>query len=743
MIRSLALSLGALTINACGSEQEPSESPIRVEIVETESGYQFTRGGEPYVINGAGMSGNDIEDFASHGGNSIRTWTTKNESFSTRKLLDDAHANGVSVALGLSMMTERWGFDYNDDAFVAEQLASFREEVLKYRDHPALLFWIIGNELNHEYTNSKVYDAVNDVAAMIRELDPNHPTTTTLAGIDERALNDIEERAPKLDFVSFQVYGGLYSLPDYVRKLHFTGPFVVSEWGAIGYWEVDKTTWDAPIEATSSEKADIFMRGRSEVLASIEEQLLGSYAFLWGQKQERTPTWFGMFTEDGEETEVVDVMHYLWTGSWPDNRVPQVHSLQLDGKGPLANSTFTEGEEFMALVDATDPDGDSLIFDWELKPESQPIETGGDYEEGVANLGGFIGKQEGAKVSITAPEPGFYRLFVYVRDGNGHAGHANIPFRVRDEFEQRLDGQVMAVVYSGYRESQHPDRGDGAVNPTDAEILEDLEILVENGFDLIRLYDTGNSSSATLRLIREQNLPINVLLGVWLRAEVSNHEGCPWLDEAIPDNVLAANAALNEVELQRGIKLAREFENTVVAVNVGNEALVDWNDHMVPVDKVIEYVRAVKGAIIQPVTVADNYAWWIRDGAALAAELDFVGVHTYPAWENKTIDQALDYTIENIHGVQAALPDKPIAILEAGWASLASEFGERANEADQARYFRELKKWAEEASTTVFFFEAFDEPWKGNPNDPNGAEKHWGLFNVDRTPKKAMLGSVQ
>jgi exo-beta-1,3-glucanase (GH17 family) len=146
-------------------------------------------------------------------------------------------------------------------------------------------------------------------------------------------------------------------------------------------------------------------------------------------------------------------------------------------------------------------------------------------------------------------------------------------------------------------------------------------------------------------------------------------------------------------------------------------------------------VRRVKQAVPQPVTVADNYEWWIRDGAPLAAELDFLGVHTYPAWEQKSIDEALAYTIDNIEAVHAALPDKPIAILEAGWATVAEEFSEQASEANQARYYAEISDWASDANITVFFFEAFDEPWKGNPDNADGAEKHWGLFNVDRTPK--------
>jgi exo-beta-1,3-glucanase (GH17 family) len=298
-----------------------------------------------------------------------------------------------------------------------------------------------------------------------------------------------------------------------------------------------------------------------------------------------------------------------------------------------------------------------------------------------------------------------------------------------------LAGEVMAVAYSGFREGQHPDRGNGAINPTDNEILEDLRILVAHGFRLIRLYDSGENSRTTLGLIRQHELPIKVLLGMWLDAEVSNHEGCPWLDAPIPDDQLAANARKNALELRHGIALAREYADIVVAVNVGNEALVEWNDHMVPLDRVIAYVRDVKAAIEQPVTVADNYAWWIKAGAPLAAEVDFVGVHTYPAWEEKSIDDALAYTIENITGVRTALPGSTIAVLEAGWATTATEFGERASEGNQKRYYRELLEWATATNVTVFFFEAFDEPWKGNPDNPLGAEKHWGLFNVDRTPK--------
>ena len=718
-------------------------SPIKVEIIRTNTGYQLLRGGEPYEIRGAGMGVDDIERFASRGGNSIRTWNTVGEYQDTRALLDAAQEYGITVALGLPMRAERHGFDYDDTEAVAAQLELIRGEVLKYRDHPALLAWLIGNELNHSYTNPAVYDAVNDVAAMIHELDPNHPASSTMSGLHADVIAEIAARAPELDFLSFQVYGSLFGLPQFLADNEIDRPFMVTEWGTIGYWEMENTAWGVPVELNSSEKADVFSRAYREILTPLQDGgLIGDYAFLWGQKQERTSTWFGLLTADGEATETVDVMERAWTGGEPANRAPRVNTLLLDGETARQSVTLNENEIYDAVVNVTDPDGDEISYRWEVKPESGSSASGGDFEAAIENIEGNLAPTDEATTQLTAPAAGAYRLFVYAYDGQGNAAHANIPFLVEAGLVQSTDaliaGEVMAVAYSGFREGQHPDRGAGANNPSDAEILEDLQILLANDLRLIRMYDTDENTLRTLQLIREHGLPVKVLLGIWLRAEISNHEGCPWLDEPIPQQRLDANVLRNAAEVQRGIELASEFDDIVVAVNVGNEALVDWNDHMVSLDSVIEYVRLVKASVEQPVTVADNYEWWIRDGAPLAAEVDFIGVHTYPVWENKAIDEALDYTIDNIRRVRTALPDKPIAILEAGWATSATEFGERANEAGQARYFEEMSAWSEATNTTVFFFEAFDEPWKGDENDPLGAEKHWGLFFVDRTPKQVL-----
>ncbi|MCU4174431.1 glycosyl hydrolase family 17 protein [Carboxylicivirga sp. N1Y90] len=296
-----------------------------------------------------------------------------------------------------------------------------------------------------------------------------------------------------------------------------------------------------------------------------------------------------------------------------------------------------------------------------------------------------------------------------------------------------------AVCYSGFRSGQHPDRGEGAKNPTDAQILEDLQIISKDSlFSLIRLYDSGENSQSVLRIIQEEKLNIKVMLGIWLRAELSNHESCAWLSEPIPQEELDHNKKLNVKEIEMGINLANKYSGIVVAVNVGNEALVDWNDHKVHEDTIISYVNRVKQFIAQDVTVAENYEWWAAHGAKLAQAVNFISIHLYPVWEGKDIDEAMSYSIANVQKVRDALPQSKIVISEAGWASVASEFGERASEEKQAMYYNELMQWSEEMNITTFFFEAFDEDWKGDPNNMMGAEKHWGLYTVDRLPKEVI-----
>ncbi|MCY3622487.1 MAG: hypothetical protein OXH68_12355 [Gammaproteobacteria bacterium] len=404
-----------------------ADSAVRVEVAAVEDGYTLKRDGKPYLVKGAGLAGMDVATVAARGGNSIRTWGVED----AQATLDAAHRHGLTVSLGLPVAAERFGFDYDDPASVAEQRQNVKNAVERHKDHPALLAWIIGNELDMGFTNPRVYDEVNELSRLIHDLDANHPTTTTISAIDEEMVELVRERAPDLDFLSIQAYGALFLMPKAIRYLK-TGPFMVTEWGPLGHWEVGKTRWGAPIEQNSAEKARHYLTGYQTLIEPFLGPGLGSYAFLWGQKQERTHTWFSLFTEAGESTSAVDVLQFVWTGRAPANQAPVLESLTL-ARRPAADSVrLAAGKRYNAKARVTDPDGDPIAYRWRIKPESTETVVGGDLEATIEDVDGLIaGDAKQGEVTVTAPDsPGPYRLYVMAYDGQGHAAHANIPFQV-------------------------------------------------------------------------------------------------------------------------------------------------------------------------------------------------------------------------------------------------------------------------------------------------------------------------
>ena len=291
-----------------------------------------------------------------------------------------------------------------------------------------------------------------------------------------------------------------------------------------------------------------------------------------------------------------------------------------------------------------------------------------------------------------------------------------------------------AVCYSGYRAGQSPQDG---TFPSYAQVSEDLRILRKH-WTYLRLYDCSPHAETVLDVVSNEGMDFKIMLGANMRAEVSNGN-CPWGAE-YSDETLRANQLENSNEVDRLIRLANRYPVDVFSVSVGNEATAEWTDHMVPVDKLIGYVRRIKNAIEQPVTFCENYVPWTDKLEPLAAELDFISLHTYPVWEYQTVEDALDYTKANYYRVADHYPDKPVVITEAGWTTSSNGRGIEpwnASQELQAIYYRNLVDWTREARVLTFVFEAFDEPWKGS-EDPQEPEKHWGLFTVDRMPKLAL-----
>lgn len=291
-----------------------------------------------------------------------------------------------------------------------------------------------------------------------------------------------------------------------------------------------------------------------------------------------------------------------------------------------------------------------------------------------------------------------------------------------------------AICYSGFRENQNPGTG---VYPTYEEVKEDLLILQKN-WKYLRLYDCDEHTDTVLKVIRKENLDFKIMLGAYIGAEMNNF-GCPW-GGVYSKEELEYNRIGNLSRIRKLIELANKNPDIIFSLSAGNEATVGWTDHFVPVAKVIEYVKLLKEATEQPVTFCENYVPWYGKLVKLAEVVDFISIHTYPVWEYKDIRESLEYTKQNYYSVAEKYPQKQVVITEAGWATNSNGRGiepENVNEDFQKIYYNNLIEWSENENIMVFVFEAFDEPWKGSP-EALEPEKHWGLFKVDRTPKRVM-----
>ncbi len=396
-------------------------------------GYSLYVNNEPFDAKGVGLSyreGRNFMQLKEAGANTFRTWSSQNGD----EVMAAAAENGMMVAMGLSMGKQLHGFDYNDTEAVAEQFARIKEAVNAYKDHPNLLAWVAGNELNLLFDEAGqlklvdpgVYVALADIVDYIHEVDPNHPVTTTFAGITKSHIELTLEHAPQLDFLSYQVYGDLLVIGELVESTGVDRPYMITEYGPRGHWEMPSTSWGREIEEPSGIKARGFAdRIQKGIMDDTSGLQLGSFAFLWGQKQERTPTWYGMFHKTGEATARVDELTKLWTGSYPENQAPDVRAITLDGKEPAENIFLKPGNRYSASIDVSDPDGNELITEWLVMKEVDVRSEGGASEQEPDVVAVEILSSSADAVTFVAPSTvGDYRLFAYVYEVDEETGLA-------------------------------------------------------------------------------------------------------------------------------------------------------------------------------------------------------------------------------------------------------------------------------------------------------------------------------
>ncbi len=401
---------------------------VKVEVKKEKNGFKLYRNGEPYFIKGAGGY-TYFDQLKKHGGNSVRLWNTNG----AKEYLDEAHKAGLTVTLGLDMALERHGFNYSDKKAVKEQFEKIKKEVLAYKDHPALLIWGVGNEVDQFAKNYDVWNAVNDIAAFIHEVDPNHPTTTMFAGVPELHIKELMKRAPNIDILSINAFSDLPYIRHKITKTGWEGPYFVGEWGASGYWEAPKTPWGAFLEETSTEKAKVCEERYKKGITANTDLCLGSYAFYWGFKQARTHTLLSLYLESGEKIGVIDKLQKEWTGSDPENKSPLIKPIGIDDKHVHKGIYLKPSTQHNAYTEASDPENDNIQFKWEILYESNEKKEGGDAENKPGIIPGLILDGKGKTLSFKAPDKeGAYRLFVYVFDGHNNVATANAPFFVKN-----------------------------------------------------------------------------------------------------------------------------------------------------------------------------------------------------------------------------------------------------------------------------------------------------------------------
>lgn len=431
-LKSLLIGTIAITLFT-GCKNRYDMTANKVEIRKVKGDYDFYINDSIFKIKGAGIdfnSGYNFKSLVDAGGNAFRTWNTQR----AQQELDSAKKYNLMVAVGINMKKELHGFDYNDSIAVENQFKRIKKDILKFKNHPNVLCWVVGNELNllmkdDEQINSNAYVALAEIVDFIHQVDPYHPVTTAFAGLKKEHVEIALKKCPDLDFLSYQVYDDLIAINELEKNNGFDIPYIVTEFGPKGHWEMPKTSWGREIEENSTEKADgLRQRIEKGLVSDPTGRNMGGFAFIWGQKQERTPTWYGIFNKDGRATAVVDELTYYWKGSYPKDRAPQIKSMTLDAKSSTSSIHLKPGEIYTAKIEAFSHANDRLSFEWKLMKEVVKRSKGGSKEQEPDYVDLEIINDDNKEIQFRTPsEKGEFRLFCYIYD-NYKVANANVPF---------------------------------------------------------------------------------------------------------------------------------------------------------------------------------------------------------------------------------------------------------------------------------------------------------------------------
>lgn len=413
---------GMLALFILGSALDAAAAPVPVALKAVAGKWQLLRADQPYFIKGAGGNASKAL-LAQCGGNSIRTWGVGAD---TLDQLDEAQKLGLTVTVGLWLGHADHGFNWDDTAAVQRQLQDVRRAVLQYKDHPALLIWALGNEMEINNHSANLWPAMEELAKMVHTVDPNHPTMTVVAEIGDTKVAQIHQQCPDIDIIGINSYGGGPSLPQRYPKAGGTKPYIITEYGPPGTWEMPMNAFGAAQELTSTKKADFYRDTYTKAVAGAPGLCLGSYAFVWGWKIEATATWYGLFLPDQSRLAAVDTLQELWSGHQPEHPCPTMTRLALTGADQAA-----AGETLKATVEASDADPAPVKIDWTLLREQASYGEAGLGADPTPGYPEAIIQNGQRAVEVKLPKyGGIYRLYCTVHNAHGGAAIGSLPIKV-------------------------------------------------------------------------------------------------------------------------------------------------------------------------------------------------------------------------------------------------------------------------------------------------------------------------
>ena len=429
------LSIGALSVQtSTGTVPPPYTTPpvpsgaSVVKVTGSSLGsYGLSVNGAPYQMKGVTFGPANataaayMPDLQAMGVNTIRTWGTDS---TTQPLLDAAAPYGIKVINGFWLSQSA---DYvSDSSYKSSTEASILASVNQYKNSPAVLMWDIGNEvllnLPNVYSGAQLtaeenayVQYVDQIAVAIHQADPNHPVTSTDAwrpGI----FQFYQANAPHLDLIAVNDYGDVCNLKGNWSSDGFTKPYIVTESGPAGEWEVPNDANGVPVQETDQQNAAGYATAWGCITGNPGISL-GGTLFNYGTENDFGGIWYNL-VPGGWKRLAYDQVTKLFRGTAPANTAPVISNLTVS-----QDSAVPAGGQFTVSASVSDPEGDPLSYNLMLNSK---------YVDGSTGLQYATFTQTGAGTfSVTAPKTvGVWKVYVYAYDGQGNVGVQTESFRV-------------------------------------------------------------------------------------------------------------------------------------------------------------------------------------------------------------------------------------------------------------------------------------------------------------------------